>query len=130
MAREVVGKIVSITADEEGGGYVVEFWVGEEIGESPTLPEAFALLGSLDRLQRERFAMRIVWDGEQFGMEPDEKLMGCLNLYDQHDSVDELDELHARRWKTGQVADAIVTHLIDANVFGAWRTGLRSPDHD
>ena len=55
-------------------------------------------------------------------MEPDENLCECLAIYDKHESGDDLGAPLDRQWKTGQMAEAIVTHLVNANVFGVWRT--------
>lgn len=122
MATEVVGKVVRVSEDEERGGHVVEFWVGEELSDTPTLGQAIALLGNMDRLQRELFAMHVGWEDGEYAMEPDTRLSQCLAVYDEYDSGDGLISPLDRQWKTGQIADAIVTSLIEANVFGVWRT--------
>src|SRR5688572_22713071 len=122
MSAEVVAKILSISIDEENGGYIVQFWVGKELAENPTLNEAFALLGSMDSLQREVYQFVVQWEDGEFTMEPDEELSECLAIFDQHDDTDELSAPLVRQWKTGQMAEAIVTHLVNANVFGVWRT--------
>ena len=122
MAAEVVGKLVAVAMDEERGGYLVQFWVGHELAERPTLNEAFALLRTMDALQRELFTVHVAYDGEQFTLEPDEALAQCLELYDEHDSAEELEPPLDRQWKTAQIADAIISQLIEANVFGAWRS--------
>lgn len=122
MTPEVVAKVISVTLDEDGGGYLVEFWVGQELNDQPTLSEAFAVLGSMDGLQREIFSFVVRWEDEEYTMEPDEALAECLALFDKHDAVDELGSPLDRQWKTGQVAEALVTHLVNSNLFGVWRT--------
>lgn len=122
MAAEVVAKILSIGIDEENGGYIVHFWVGQEFAENPTLNEAFALLGSMDSLQREVYSFLVQWEDGEFTMEPDEELSECLAIFDRYEDANDLEGLVARQWKTGQMAEAIVTHLVNANVFGVWRT--------
>ena len=122
MSREVVGKLVAIAVDEERGGYLVQFWVGHELSEQATLNEAFALLKSMDALQRQLFTVHINWDGEQFTLEPDEALAECLELYDEHESSEDLEPPFDRQWKTAQIADAIISQLIEANAFGVWRS--------
>ena len=122
MSREVVGKLVAVAVDEERGGYLVQFWVGHELTEQPTLNEVFALLKSIDALQRQLFTVHINWDGDQFTLEPDEALAECLELYDEHESPDDLEAPFDRQWKTAQIADAIISQLIEANAFGVWRS--------
>lgn len=123
MASEVVAKIVTIAHDENSDGYIVEFWVGQELAEKPTLNEAFALLGSMDTLQREVYSFVVQWEDGDFTMEPDEALAECLAIFDKHDSADGLGSPYDRQWKTGQVAEAMVVQLVNNNVFGVWRTG-------
>lgn len=122
MAAEVVAKILQIAIDEENEGYVVHFWVGQELADNPTLNEAFALLGSMDSLQREVYSFLVQWEDDEFTMEPDEDLAECLAIFDQYDDCNSLGPQLSRQWKTGQMAEAIVTHLVNANVFGVWRT--------
>ena len=90
MSSEVVAKIVTIAHDENSDGYVVEFWVGQELAEKPTLNEAFALLGSMDTLQREIYSFVVQWEDGDFTMEPDEALAECLAIFDKHDSAEGL----------------------------------------
>ena len=131
MSAEVVAKILAIAADEEHDGYVVQFWVGKEFNDTPTLNEAFALLGSMDSLQRTTYSFMVRWEENEFTMEPDEALAECLAIYDQYGPDHELGPPLDRQWKTGQVAEALVTQLVHANVFGAWRTiDLSTTHHD
>lgn len=117
-----MARILSIELDEANDAYVVEFWVGQEIGDKPTLNEAFALLGRLDSLQREVYTFVVQWEDADVTMEPDEDLSECLGIFDEYDSPDDLGAVMARQWKTGQMAEALVTQLVQANVFGVWRT--------
>lgn len=119
---EVVAKIMAIVQDEERDGHVVEFWVGQEMAEKPSLNQAFAMLGSMDSLQREVYSFLVQWEDGEFTMEPDDALSECLSIFDQYDSAEELGEPLDRQWKTGQVAEGLVTHLVNSNIFGVWRT--------
>lgn len=119
---EVVAKILAIAQDEESDGYLVQFWVGQELSARPTLNDAFRMLGSMDSLQREVYSFVVQWEDGEFTMEPDEDLSECLAIFDKYDSADQLGPPLDRQWKTGQMAEAIVTHLVNANVFGVWRT--------
>ena len=124
MAQEVVAKVMSVAFDDELDGYVVHFWVGQELTDEPSLNEALALIGSMDSLRREVFAMVIRQEDNEYTMEPDEDLAECLVIFDEHQSADELEAPLSRQWKTGQMAEALTTHLVNSNVFGIWRTGI------
>jgi hypothetical protein len=128
MSAEVVAKIVNIVHDEASDGYVVEFWVGQELAREPTLNEAFALLGSMDTLHRELYSFVVEWEDGEFTMEPDEALSECLAIYDKHDDADRLGRPYERMWKTGQVAESMVVQLVNSNIFGVWRTGNEDID--
>jgi hypothetical protein len=121
---EVVSKILSIASDNDNDtdGYMVHFWVGQEFDEAPTLNNALAILGRMDGLQRQIYAFNVQFNDGEFSMEPDQSLAECLLIFDKHDSPLELSEPLQRQWKTGQMAEGIVTHLVNANVFGVWRT--------
>src|SRR5690349_14256917 len=116
--NEVVAKVLNIQASEEEDGYVVQFWVGQELTENPSLNEAFALLSHMDRLQRELYSMIVRFEDGEYTMEPDEHLADCLIIFDEHETADELEAPLNRQWKTGQVAEALVSQLVSSNVFG------------
>src|SRR5688572_15965296 len=121
--NEVVAKLLSIQSDEEEDGFIVQFWVGQELAENPSLNEAFALLSHMDRLQRAVYSMIVRFEDGEYTMEPDEQLAECLVIFDEHETPEELEPPLTRQWKTGQIAEAFVSQLVSANVFGVWRTG-------
>ena len=130
MAREVVAKVISVAFDDDMDGHVVHFWVGQELADEPSLNEALSLIGSMDSLQRETFAMIIREEDNEYTMEPDEDLAECLIIFDAHNSADELEQPLSRQWKTGQMAEALTTHLVNSNLFGVWRTGEDTERND